>query len=367
MFGRMVRAAVTLAVLSGPALGQDWATKMFETTTHDFGTVARGEQAEYEFVLENLYVQDVHVASVRASCTCTIPQVKTETLKAHVKGAIVAKYNTAAFLGPRQATLTVTFDKPFFAEVQLQVRGFIRGDVTLEPGRADFGSVEQGTGAEKIVTVRHVGRDDWRITEIRSANPQLSAKAKELSRDAGEVTYQIIARVDPHAPAGDLTGILTLLTSDPESPEVQVPVDGAVQDRISVSPAFLFLGIVEPGQSTTRPIVIRSREPFRVTKVTCDGPGFSVAAPDGATEKSLHLLPVSFVAPKDSGRVEATISIQTSRGAVTPVSPASTSRRTEHGTSRRLDKAEFIRGQANDFGLLKTFHRNTYDNIDDDG
>lgn len=43
MFGRMFQAAVTVVVLSVPAIGQEWATKMFETNSHDFGTVARGE------------------------------------------------------------------------------------------------------------------------------------------------------------------------------------------------------------------------------------------------------------------------------------------------------------------------------------
>jgi len=121
---------------------------MFATTSHDFGTVARGQRTEFEFVLENLYVEDVHIASVRASCSCTTPEIKTDTLKTHQKGAILAKYNTAAFLGPKGATLTVIFDKPFWAEVQLNVRGFIRSDVLLQPGSVDFGSVDQERGAK---------------------------------------------------------------------------------------------------------------------------------------------------------------------------------------------------------------------------
>jgi len=30
---------------------------MFETTSHDFGTVARGERAEFEFVLETIHIE----------------------------------------------------------------------------------------------------------------------------------------------------------------------------------------------------------------------------------------------------------------------------------------------------------------------
>ena len=319
MFHRMIQALAMVLALSVPAFGQDWATKMFETTSHDFGTVARGQRTEFEFVLENLYVEDVHIASVRASCHCTTPEIKTETLKTHHKGAIIARYNTAAFLGPRGATLTVTFDKPFFAEVQLNVRGFIRSDVMLQPGSVDFGSVDQGSGDERTLTVSHTGRPDWRITEVRSVDSHLSATATESNRSAAQVTYQVVVRLDPRTTSGYLAENLTVVTNDPQSPEIHVPVSGIIHDRISASPTLLFLGVVEPGQKTIKQIVVRGKEPFRVTETTCESPGFEITSPDGAAEKSLHIVPVTFVAPKGSGRVEATIHIETSLGATTPV------------------------------------------------
>ena len=319
MFGRMIQAAVMVVAISIPAFGQDWTTKMFETTSHDFGTVARGEHAQFAFVLENLYVEDVHIAAVRASCSCTTPEIKTETLKTHQKGAIIAKYNTVAFLGAKGATLTVTFDKPFLAEVQLHVQGFVRGNVTLEPSSVGFGSVDQGSGAERTITVSRAGRQDWRITEVRSFNRHLSAVATELDRSAAQVTYRIVVRLDRDASASDLAGNLRVMTNDPQSPEIQVPVVGAVRDRISASPAFLFLGIVEPGQKTTRQIVVQGKELFRVTGATCEGTGFKVTVPDATTERSLHMVPVTFVASKESGPVQATIHIETSLGAVTPI------------------------------------------------
>jgi hypothetical protein len=102
---------------------------MFPATSHDFGVVARGSKAEYAFIFENLYVENVHIASVLASCSCTTPEIKTPTLKTHEKGVVLAKYNTSGFIGTKGATVTVTIDKPFPAEVQLQVRGTVRGDV----------------------------------------------------------------------------------------------------------------------------------------------------------------------------------------------------------------------------------------------
>ena len=319
MYCKAAQAALVTVLLSVPTFGQEWATKMFATTSHDFGTVARGQRTEFEFVLENLYIEDVHIASARASCSCTTPEIKTDTLKTHQKGAILAKYNTAAFLGPKGATLTVIFDKPFWAEVQLNVRGFIRSDVLLQPGSVDFGSVDQDRGGERTLTISRTGRQDWRISEVRSVNPHLSATATELARNVAQVAYQIVVRLDRHAPTGYLAENLTVKTNDPQSPEIQVPVNGIVRDRVSASPALLFLGVVEPGQKAIKQIVVRGEEPFQVKKATCDGSGFEITVPDAAAEKSLHLVPVTFVAPQGAGRVETTIYIETSLGAVTPV------------------------------------------------
>ena len=148
MFKKAVLTLAVGVVIVSPALSQEWARKMFETTRHDFGSVARTSKTEYEFVLKNLYVEDVHIASVRSSCGCTTPSIKVDTLKTYEKGAILAHFNTDRFEGSRGATLTVTFDRPFYAEVQLQVAGVIRTDIAMSSDHIALGTVEQGTPVE---------------------------------------------------------------------------------------------------------------------------------------------------------------------------------------------------------------------------
>ena len=91
----------------------------------------RGAKAEFEFVFKNEYEEDVHIASVRTSCGCTTPRITKQTLKSLESAAIVATYNTRSFYGAKSATITVVIDKPFAAEVQLTVSGYIRSDVCL--------------------------------------------------------------------------------------------------------------------------------------------------------------------------------------------------------------------------------------------
>ena len=318
MFHKSAQAVFVVVLLSVPAFGQEWAAKMFSTTSHDFGIVARGAKAEYAFVLENLYVEEVHIAGVRASCSCTKPEIQTPTLKTHEKGAILATYNTAAFLGAKGATLTVTFDRPFFAEVQLQVRGYIRGDVAISPGIVDFGEVDENSNREKAIMVDYAGGDDWQIVAVQSTNSHISGTAAEVSRGGGQVTYRVAVHLDRRAPSGYLADHVILLTNDPRNTDVVVPIEGVVRAQIALSPDSLFMGVVEPGQKVTRQLMLRGKKPFRVTEATCDRPDFTVAPHDGASENRIHLLSVTFEAGKDSGKAEGSIHIGTTIGNARP-------------------------------------------------
>src|SRR5205823_10589242 len=73
------------------ARADDWARKMFETSSHDFGPVARGATAQYAFKFKNLYQETLHVAGVRSSCGCTNPKITKDTLKTYEDGLIVAE------------------------------------------------------------------------------------------------------------------------------------------------------------------------------------------------------------------------------------------------------------------------------------
>jgi len=85
----------------------------------------------------------------------------------------------------RGATITVTIDEPFFAEVQLQVRGYIRSDVVFTPGTVDFGSVATGDGGAAELDVTYTGSDDWEIVDVRSANEFLEVELARRHAAAG--------------------------------------------------------------------------------------------------------------------------------------------------------------------------------------
>ncbi len=318
MLRRILLTNLLTLLVAPAALADGWALEMFEATNHDFGSVARDSKTEFEFVLTNIFVEDVHIASVSSSCGCTSPKITKPTLKTHEKGSILAKLNTDTFLGRKGATLTVTIDKPYYTQVQLHVRGFIHGDVLLQPGSVELGGVDEGTAAKKTINVSHIGNSNWKILEVKSANPHISAQVEELSRSRGRVSYQLAVQLDENAPVGYFKDHLMLVTNDHNASEVPVPVEGRIVPGITVSPASLFMGVVKPGEKVTKQLVVKGKKPFRILSVSCDNGQFEFDTTAEQQPKLVHLIPVTFVAGEEPGKVAKTIRIVTDSSDTSP-------------------------------------------------
>lgn len=274
------------------ASAQEWATKMFQQTNHNFGTVAKGAKTEFRFSFKNLYRDDVHVTGVRASCGCTTPSVTKDTLKSWEVGEIIAHLNTDRFLGQKGATLTVTIDRPQQAEVQLRVDGFIRGDVVVNPEEVNLGSVEQGTAQSGRATVEYVGQRDWKIVTAKSDSPYIEVTATEAKREANRVVYDLLIRLSDQAPPGYVNQQLKLVTNDSEGKEFPIVVQGRVLSPLTVSPKLLSFGAVPSGQRVSKHFVVTAKRPFRITAVRCDDADFSFDSTDEA--KTMHLITATF-------------------------------------------------------------------------
>jgi len=300
-------------VAATDASAQEWAKKMFKTTKHNFGTVARGSKQEYAFKFTNVFKEDVHVAGTRSTCGCVTVKTKKDRLKTYETSEIVVTLNTSSYLGGKSSTITVIIDKPYYAEVQLTVNSYIRSDVVFTPGVINFGSVDAGQGAEAAVNIAYAGRDDWEIVDVRSANQFFEVELEEKHRGSGKVTYAMVVRLKPGAPVDYIQDQLAIVTNDSGSRNVSLPVEGRVTSPLTVSPASLFLGVLKPGETAKKRLVVRGNEPFRIVAVRCNHESFSFDEP-AATHKTLHFVPVEYTANGRPGKVVEKIEIETDLG-----------------------------------------------------
>lgn len=291
-------------------LGQSWAERMFETKTHDFGSVGRAAKAEFEFKLTNPYIEDVEIASATASCGCTSVEVPKRILKTYETGTILAKFNTHLFLGKRGATITVNFVRPMRASAQLRVEGTIHSDLIVTPSSADMGTVDRGTPVERKISVQYAGGQNLRIVDVKTDNPHLKARIVPTG-GVQRASYELVVQLDDRAPSGYLRDNLLLVTTSSQLREIPVMVEARVVPEINVTPSTLFLGVLKPGERVTKNIVIRGKSPFTIKSIKADRDGVEIN-PLGANEaKLIHVVAITIVAGQEAGALVHQLAIET--------------------------------------------------------
>lgn len=155
----------------------------FEKETHDFGIIAEGTQATYEFTVKNVGDQPVIISQVRPSCGCTTPSWTKEPILPGKTGVISAIYNSAGRPGFFKKSITVSSN----AVAPTQVL-YIKGEVgpkdlktyhtpeqkamspRLAVGRTnyDFGKLEKGQKAIAKFRIKNTGLQPLVIQGVKS-------------------------------------------------------------------------------------------------------------------------------------------------------------------------------------------------------
>ena len=154
----------------------NWAEKMFEVRKHDFGSVARGAEARYRFKFTNNYKETVKVSNVRTTCGCTESFASKTEVESGETAYIEIAMDTNKFSHDKNSNAIVTFSQPTYAEVRLPIHAYIRTDVVLTPGWANFKTIDVGEEKSMNIQVSYSGRTDWRITDIISNNKYIINK-----------------------------------------------------------------------------------------------------------------------------------------------------------------------------------------------
>lgn len=261
----------------------NYAESMFTSTSHDFGIVAKGSKTEFDFVFTNKYKEDVEISSVSSSCQCTTPSFTRGPIKSWQKGAVHISVNTKSFEGNKNATITVRFSKPFYAEVQLHSYVFIRSDVFVNPGVVYFGNVRSGDKPAIAVNVSSTRYMNWEIRDVRSSCPFLAVELKQPTRQMNGVYYQMIVRLKDNAPPGAFSEYLELVTNDMDarSSHIMVPVEGRIKASLTANPSPLSFGLIEEGSEVEKSLVLNGAAPFKIVDITSEDKHISASLQPG--------------------------------------------------------------------------------------
>ncbi|MGZ3416093.1 MAG: DUF1573 domain-containing protein [Isosphaeraceae bacterium] len=303
-------------VISSPevrAQGLDWVASALPERAYDFGTVARGSQVRHAFSLINRSDQEIRIADWRTKCGCTNVRVGAKVIPPGTQTTIEATIDTTKFLGYKPSGLTLIFDRPTFVEVDLNLTCFIRGDIVMNPGQMDFGIVRRSDKMPPAsLTLTYAGgRSDWEVTKMKTQSSKVKAELRELSRTAdGQINYTLTATLQPGVSNGYFKDEITLLTNDQSSPSIPISVVANIQSAVAVTPSIINFGGLRPGQSVSKTIVVRSKEPFSITRLSPSQEDLQPAE-DEKGPRAVHQLKLTLKAPEQTGPHHATLTIET--------------------------------------------------------
>ena len=252
-----------------------WAQRFeFGERKHDFGAVPTASNQEHVFEFKNTLDEDIHVTGVRASCGCMKPKILTQFVKPGEIARVLAKFDTMKFRGEKAATVTVSIrkDRPYteYGEVQFSVKGKIRQDVVLNPGKISFDDARLNEESQRTVAVNYAGDSQWAIVDVKSTNPNIEVETRESRRDVarGRVDYELVVKLLKNQPIGMLSEQLTLITNDSRNNNITVNVQGQVKPMVQAVP--IKLGIINKNTTVVQKLVLRGEKAFRVTEILVD-------------------------------------------------------------------------------------------------
>ena len=304
--------AAWVALLARPVSAQSWVESLFPERAFDFGTVARGSKVHHTFKLINRTADEVHVATYRTKCGCTEVRVGANAVPPGTQTGIEAVVDTTRFQGYKASGLTLVIDRPYYAEIDLNLTCFIRGDIVLTPGQVDFGNVRRSSNPEVSLNLTYAGGvPNWGITKVQTRSGHILARSQEQGRTyEGQMSYLLTATLKPTAANGYFKDEITLFTNDPSSPTIPISVSANVLTAVTVTPSPILLGRVKAGETVTRSVIVRSPQPFKLVALKPSKDDLS-ATPDPEGPRALHKVDITFKAPSVSGPYNGIVEIET--------------------------------------------------------
>ncbi|MEM7375501.1 MAG: DUF1573 domain-containing protein [Bacteroidota bacterium] len=228
-------------------LAQDPVNIEFEETTHQFGTIQKGDKAEHTFTFTNMSDEAVVLQNVKASCGCTTPNWTRDEVAPGETGEIQVKYNTNR-VGAFTKTVTVTYDK-----AQRPVVLYIKGTVQAPPSKTDdiyqhkignlaFDKVRENVGVldsdkEKAMTfkVKNIGPKPIQLDQEISKEMMFEVSVDRPRLLPGEFTnIRVNAIGSKFINAGTFMSNITLNTNDNLQPSKGLAISGNINKVMTV-------------------------------------------------------------------------------------------------------------------------------------
>src|SRR5581483_7104324 len=188
----------------------------------DFGKVHHGTAAARDVVLSDMMGGGgFALKSVRNSSSYIRV---TRAARADGKPGAVLHVALSPAMPPGPITDTIEVDTSR-APLRVAVLGVVVGDLTVEPAQVSFGILPHHQGATRIVRLTNASERAINVLGVESTSQSVEARIDPVT--PGKL-YKVTLALRPNTPDGQIRGVLTIKTDDPQQTTLTVPYYGIV-------------------------------------------------------------------------------------------------------------------------------------------
>src|ERR1700677_5062348 len=249
LFGLTVACAPLEAQSNSP----DGPVIAFDSGSYNFGKVGAGEFVTHTYIVTNTGTGVLEITNVHPACGCTTAAPWTRHIAPGQTGSIPIKFNSTHYTGHVIKTIDVYSNARNQPHASLLLTGVIWKPIDVMPQTAVI-NVPPDSSFPALASVRIINEGDQPLTV---SDPVSSSKkfSAELKTTKPGKEYELVVSAPPPFNVGNISGMISLKTSLPTMPNLNVNVIVSVQAAVQVSPSQLMLGPC-PDRWTTNRIFI---------------------------------------------------------------------------------------------------------------
>jgi hypothetical protein len=197
---------------------------------YDFGTIVQGETVYHRFVFSNTGDKPLVVEKISSSCGCTAALASAKVLAPGESGEIQTSFDSARFRGEIGKTVYLYTNDPARPMVQMQIKGTVREEVTLDPQLVNFGTVAAKQTVTSRVVLVNQGPRELRLGPPETTAPELTARLSSTTVPPGGKTTLDLA-LTPKPGQARFSGYVLFRAAGARDHDLRVPVYADLGER----------------------------------------------------------------------------------------------------------------------------------------
>jgi hypothetical protein len=278
LFGK---AAIPVTKKNGSDIRCSWYVS-------DFGTVNSGDKVERTLKFRNVGNEDLVITYARPTCGCAVSSISSKRVAPDGTGEIKITLDTKGRQGFQDHKVYITSNDPVMPISQVRLVGMVISEkVALYPRSVDFGILRKDESICREVNVYDSGGYDLRVTKVACDSPYVNCSVATVG-DERSPRYLLLLTLSPDVPQGDLKTKVTITTTHPKEPVVEVPVTATVKEDIGVPVIQMMFNTAKKGRAAQQSMVFFSsrKMPIKILKIGSPIPHMTTKATpmDGGKE-----------------------------------------------------------------------------------